>query len=93
MRVGDVRTAMPPHLAQHPDRHDCARCSAVPATPVLLLVTAAIVPATWVPCQLELEAAMPVPHSIGGTPVAFVGRHCCRGRCCRARALASLTKS
>jgi len=34
--------------------------NAVPATPVALLVTAATVPATWVPCQLELLTGEPL---------------------------------
>ncbi len=34
--------------------------NAVPATPVVLLVSAATVPATWVPCQLELDVAHPL---------------------------------
>jgi hypothetical protein len=36
---------------------------ATPATPVLLFVAAAMVPATWVPCQLEFDAGSPAPHS------------------------------
>src|SRR6185436_9918518 len=37
--------------------------NATPATPDPLLVRAAIVPATCVPCQLELLAGVPAPHS------------------------------
>ena len=33
---------------------------ATPATPVPLLVSAAMVPATWVPCQLLLLAGLPL---------------------------------
>ena len=36
--------------------------NAIPATPAALLVTAATVPATWVPCQLELLAGEPAKH-------------------------------
>ncbi len=36
---------------------------AMPATPLALLVAAAMVPATWVPCQEEPLAVEPVPHS------------------------------
>src|SRR5512138_1266398 len=41
--------------------------NATPATPLPLFVRAAIVPDTCVPCQLELLAPEPVPHS----PAAF----------------------
>ena len=53
----------PPHLPSTRTGTTFA-LNAVPATPVLLLVTAATVPATWVPCQLELDAGMPAPHSL-----------------------------
>ncbi len=36
----------------------------MPATPLPLFVTAAMVPATWVPCQEELLAGMPEPQSL-----------------------------
>ncbi len=36
---------------------------AMPATPLALFVAAAMVPATWVPCQEELLALEPRPHS------------------------------
>ena len=35
---------------------------AVPATPVALSVTAATVPVTWVPCQLEVEPVFQGTH-------------------------------
>ncbi|CAM5254362.1 hypothetical protein SVIOM74S_05459 [Streptomyces violarus] len=35
----------------------------MPAMPLPLPVAAAMVPATCVPCQEELEAGMPAPHS------------------------------
>ena len=38
-----------------------------PATPTPLLVSAAIVPATCVPCQELLLAEVPVPHSPAAT--------------------------
>src|SRR5687767_13516845 len=38
---------------------------ATPATPVMLSVTAAMVPATWVPCQLESTCAV-LPHVPAG---------------------------
>src|SRR5688572_8435895 len=52
----------PPHLASTRAWMMRALC-AVPATPVALLVSAATVPATWVPCQLELEP-VGCPHSL-----------------------------
>ncbi len=36
---------------------------AMPATPLPLLVAAAMVPATWVPCQEDVEAGSPAWHS------------------------------
>ena len=51
----------PPHLARTRTGTTLA-LGATPATPVALPVTAATVPATWVPCQEELEAAV-CPHS------------------------------
>src|SRR4249919_2884533 len=51
----------PPHLPSTRSGSTLA-LNATPATPLALLVTAAIVPATWVPCQLEL--VLPgKPHS------------------------------
>ena len=56
----------PPHLPS--TRTGCTRAlNAMPATPAALLVLAAIVPATWVPCQLESLAGSPTAHSPAAT--------------------------
>src|SRR5690606_7677723 len=57
-----MSASVPPHL---PRTRTCCTFApnATPATPLLLLVTAAMVPATWVPCQLEFDAGQPAWHS------------------------------
>jgi hypothetical protein len=51
----------PPHLPSTRTGRSLA-LRATPATPVRLSVSAAMVPATWVPCQLEAEGCG-LPHS------------------------------
>jgi hypothetical protein len=52
---------VPPHLPSTRTGTTFA-LNATPATPMPLLATAATVPATWLPCQLEL-LGVAEPHS------------------------------
>ena len=67
-RIASLMSAIePPHLPS--TRTAWTRvCQFTPATPTeLLLCPTPIVPATWLPCQLEGSAGSPAPHSPAAT--------------------------
>jgi hypothetical protein len=58
--------AAPPHLPSTRTGRILA-LGATPVTPSALLPAAAMVPATWVPCQLLLAASSSAPHCLAVT--------------------------
>src|SRR4249920_1491411 len=68
-----ISEVVPPHSPSTRTGSTLA-LKATPATPLLLLVTAAMVPATWVPCQLESSATVvesPQSPVVSQSPSSF----------------------